>query len=194
MKFVSTNCKAEAVTFRQAVLTGLAPDGGLFVPAHIPLLSCSQMARFSSMPLSDIAFKILRPYLEDDFSNDEISDIIHHSFTFSLPLVQLEEQVWALELFHGPTLTFKDIGARFLAQVLRKFSDQTDRKIVILTATSGDTGGAVAHALKGLSGIEVVVLYPNGKVSPVQERQIAALGGNIRAMRVNGTFDDCKNW
>jgi threonine synthase len=192
MKFISTSGKAKPASFREAVLQGLAPDGGLYVPQHIPVLDEETIRKFSTMTVSEIAFVVLQPYLADDFTAEEIELMVKESLTMPFPLKQVAESVWALELFHGPTLAFKDVGARFLAQVLKKIVAHTQTQITILTATSGDTGSAVAHAFYNVPGVKVVVLYPDGRISAMQEKQIATWGGNIQAIRVGGSFDDCQ--
>ncbi len=192
MRYISTNRKAKAVSFSKAVLTGLAPDGGLYVPEHIPLLDGPTIRQFANRSLPEIAFAVARPFMKHDFTDEDINQIVHESLTMPIPLTQVDEKLWALELFHGPTLAFKDVGARFLARVLGRLAGREKKKIIILTATSGDTGGAVAHAFHRVPGVEVVILYPRGRISAMQERQIATLGVNIRPVRVNGTFDDCQ--
>ncbi|GIV37515.1 MAG: threonine synthase [Cyclobacteriaceae bacterium] len=192
MRYISTNRKTAPTTFYKAVLAGLAPDGGLFVPEHIPLPDVSAIRRFANMSLPEIAFVVAKPFMQPDFTDEEIKQIVDESLTMPVPLVQVDEKIWALELFHGPTLAFKDVGARFLARVLGRLAGREKKKIIILTATSGDTGGAVAHAFHRVPGVEVVILYPRGRISAMQERQIATLGANIWPVRINGTFDDCQ--
>jgi threonine synthase len=188
MKLISTRTPGLSATFQEAVQAGLAPDGGLYVPVAIP--------RFSDVPdLLKLDFptrsaEILHRLLGDEFPHDLVDELTRSAFTFPAPLVKVNERISALELFHGPTLAFKDFGARFLARVLALGAGSQRR--TVLTATSGDTGAAVAQAFHGLPGVEVVVLYPAGRVSPLQERQFATCGGNVLALAVDGAFDDCQ--
>ena len=188
MKLVSTRTPGLSATFLEAVQAGLAPDGGLFVPVDPP--------RFDDVPdLLTLDFptrsaEILHRLIGDEFPRSVIEELARSAFTFSAPLVRVNERISALELFHGPTLAFKDFGARFLARVLTLGGEGPPR--TVLTATSGDTGAAVAQAFHGLSGVRVVVLYPAGRVSPLQERQFATCGGNVMALSVAGSFDDCQ--
>jgi threonine synthase len=188
MKLVSTRSPNQSVTFLEAVQAGLAPDGGLFVPVAIP--------RFTDMPdllkleFTARAAEILHRLLGEEFPRAVVEDLARSAFTFPAPLVPVSERIAALELFHGPTLAFKDFGARFLARVLALGAGGHRR--TVLTATSGDTGAAVAQAFHGLPGVQVVVLYPAGRVSPLQERQFATCGGNVLALAVDGAFDDCQ--
>lgn len=188
MKLASTRTPALSATFLEAVQAGLAPDGGLYVPVEIP--------RFSDIPdLLTLDFpsrsvEILHRLLGGEFPRPVVEALARSAFTFPAPLVKAGERMSALELFHGPTLAFKDFGARFLARVLALDAGAKPR--TVLTATSGDTGAAVAQAFHGLSGVQVVVLYPAGRVSPLQERQFATCGGNVLALSVEGSFDDCQ--
>jgi threonine synthase len=188
MKLVSTRTPTLSATFLEAVQAGLALDGGLYVPVEIP--------RFKDVPaLLKLDFpsrsaEILHRLLGDEFPRSVIEDLARSAFTFPAPLVKVDEGISALELFHGPTLAFKDFGARFLARVM--VLGEGDRPRTVLTATSGDTGAAVAQAFHGLPGVRVVVLYPAGRVSPLQERQFATCGGNVLALAVDGAFDDCQ--
>lgn len=180
------------LTFRDAVLKGLAEDGGLLMPEKIPVLEKRLLQHFPAMTFQEIAMAMLTPYLEDDFSVSEIRDIVVEAFDFQCSLVQLTERVWSLELFHGPTLAFKDFGVRFMARVLQRFAAGAQKEITVLTATSGDTGSAVARGFYGVAGVRVVILFPLGKVSIMQEKQMTTLGGNICAVGVQGSFDDCQ--
>jgi threonine synthase len=188
MKLVSTRNSSQSATFVEAVQTGLAPDGGLYVQTEIP--------RFVDVPeLLKLDFpsrsaEILHRLLGDEFPRAVVEDLARSAFTFPAPLVKVNERISSLELFHGPTLAFKDFGARFLARVLALGAGGHRR--TVLTATSGDTGAAVAQAFHGLPGVQVVVLYPAGRVSPLQERQFATCGGNVLALAVDGVFDDCQ--
>jgi len=188
MKLVSTRTRSHSATFLEAVRAGLAPDGGLYVPVAIPRFE--DVADLLQLDFATRATEILHRLLGDEFPRRVVEDLARSAFTFSAPLVKVNAHASALELFHGPTLAFKDFGARFLARVLAL--DARDQPRTVLTATSGDTGAAVAQAFHGLPGVQVVVLYPAGRVSPLQERQFATCGGNVLALAVAGAFDDCQ--
>jgi threonine synthase len=192
MKFYSTRNSNVSFTLREAVIHGLAPDGGLFMPATIPVLPASFIRELSKYDQQTIAYEIALSFLKEDFSPSEIHDLVAHTVSFPVPLVQIHDTVFSLELFHGPTLAFKDFGARFLSGLLSKFAETNDQETTVLVATSGDTGSAVAHGFYNVPGTRVVVLYPSGKVSELQEKQFTTLGGNIMALEVDGTFDDCQ--
>jgi threonine synthase len=192
MKFYSTNNPKVKVDLRRAVTEGLAPDNGLYMPEHIPVLSADFFREIGRKSFKEIAFDVANHLIGDDISKDELQRIVDHTIQFDAPLVTVEEGVYALELFHGPTLAFKDFGARFMSQLLGYFANQQDKEIVILVATSGDTGSAVANGFLDVPGTKVVVLYPSGKVSEIQEKQFTTLGKNITAIEVDGTFDDCQ--
>lgn len=192
MLYASTNRKITPVTFGEAVLSGLAEDGGLFLPASIPELETSFVSNLRSLGLHEISYEVAHPFLAGEIPDKDLRQIIEDSFDFKVPLVSLENETYSLELFHGPTLAFKDFGARFMARVLSYFNRNADRPLTILVATSGDTGSAVAHGFFGIEGISVVLLYPQGKVSRLQEMQMTTLGGNVTALEVQGTFDDCQ--
>lgn len=192
MKFYSTRNRGHLVSFRHAVTTGLAPDRGLYMPRFIPKLSGQFIQTLSERSFTENAFFIAREFVNDDVPDLPLKHLIEQTITFDCPLVKIDDHCYALELFHGPTLAFKDFGARFLAQLFGYWSKQTDRKTIILAATSGDTGSAVANGFFNIPGTHVVVLYPSGKVSDIQERQFTTLGGNITALAVDGTFDDCQ--
>lgn len=192
MRFYSTNNKNIFFDFRTAVLRGLAPDGGLFMPERIPRLSENFFDEIHALSLQEISFRAASAILRDDIPENELHEIVQRALRFEIPLRKLGEDLFVLELFHGPTLSFKDIGARFMAEVVAYFGKARGEKIMILTATSGDTGSAVAQAFAGAPNVPVVILYPKGKVSEVQEQQIATLGGNICALEVEGAFDDCQ--
>ncbi|MBI4477878.1 MAG: threonine synthase [Acidobacteria bacterium] len=194
MRFVSTFGHGPAVTFRRALFEGLAPDGGLYVPDHLPRLSQGVLDDLSAKSLAAIGTEVLRLFLGDEIAERDLHALVSDALNFAIPLVPVEkapQEVMALELFHGPTLAFKDVGARTMARLMQHFHDRDDT-ITVLVATSGDTGGAVADAFSGLSGFEVVVLYPDAQVSPIQEAQFTTLGGNIHAVAVQGSFDDCQ--
>lgn len=192
MKFYSTNNKNHKVDLREAVIQGLAPDNGLYMPERIPVLDQSFIRSLPEISFQEIGLEVTRTLLGADLPESELLKLIEHALQFDAPLVQLEASVFTLELFHGPTLAFKDFGARFLAGLLGHFAKEQHREITILVATSGDTGSAVANAFLNVPGTRVVVLYPSGKVSVAQEKQFTTLGGNITALEVTGTFDDCQ--
>lgn len=192
MKLYSTNNKNNQVSFKEAVITGIADDGGLYVPVSLPQMQEAFFERIEILDLQDIAFAVSRRVLKDEIPDYELFKIIRSAFTFTAPLKPLDNDKNILELFHGPTLAFKDFGARFLAETLSFFNQDEDQKLVILVATSGDTGSAVANGFYNVSGIDVVLLYPSGKVSKIQEQQLTTLGGNVTALEVLGSFDDCQ--
>jgi threonine synthase len=192
MNFISTNDSYVKTDFKNAVLRGIPQDGGLFVPETIPHLDEGTFTSLDSCSLQELAFHILSPFTGGDMNESQLRKIIEHTFQFEIPLVQIgDSDIYALELFHGPTWAFKDAGARFLAGCLSQWNTDHE-ETTILVATSGDTGGAVANGFYNLSGTRVVILYPKGKVSPLQEMQIAGVGGNIVALAVDGSFDDCQ--
>ena len=178
----------EQVNFAQAVRQGLGKNQGLFFPEVIPQLD--NIDALLALPLVERSQAILAALVGDELPREVLNQVVSDAFTFSAPLVEVEKNIYALELFHGPTLAFKDFGGRFMARTLAAIREQG--KITILTATSGDTGAAVAHAFYGLENIEVVILYPKGKISPLQEKLFCTLGGNIRTVAINGDFDDCQ--
>jgi threonine synthase len=190
--FRSTRSEATPCSFSQGVIQGLAPDGGLYVPESWPQLRAADFSADSGLPA--IATRLLTPFLAQDPLEGGLEEIAREALDFPAPLVPLETdgRLAVLELFHGPTAAFKDFGARFLAACFARLRSQDDRKLTILVATSGDTGGAVAAAFHGRPGVEVAVLFPKGMVSPTQERQLTCWGGNVRSLAVRGTFDDCQ--
>ncbi|HZV71456.1 MAG TPA: threonine synthase [Saprospiraceae bacterium] len=192
MKFISTAGSELKLGFKESVRSGLAPDGGLLVPEFIPVLRQEMVRDLLSLSNHELAFALLTPYVKEDLTVDQLNTVIDHAFQFDIPLKRIgESDVFVLELFHGPTWAFKDVGARFLAGCLSAWSEE-ENDVTILVATSGDTGGAVANGFYNQPGTKVVILYPAGKVSPLQEQQIAGLGGNITAVAVQGNFDDCQ--
>jgi threonine synthase len=191
MNYRSILGRCPAVGFREALLRGMAPDGSLYVPNSIPLLSAHTLDRLGSLPLDQIGREIILPYI-DEVPPGDLLEVIRKSWTFPIPLVRLEDSLYLLELFHGPTLAFKDIGARFMAHLLSYFLGKEERTVSILVATSGDTGGAVAHGFFNVPHVQVYILYPAGKISRLQEQQMTTLGGNVHAIEVEGTFDDCQ--
>jgi threonine synthase len=190
MRFVSTRGQADPVSFRVATLAGLAPDGGLYLPEELPQLGAEQLD--PQLSFTDRAMLLARPLVEDDFNDAELADLCHSTFDFPVKLVDLDNGLHVLELFWGPTFAFKDFGARFLARVMNRFTADEGQRLTILVATSGDTGSAVAHGFAGMDAIDVVLLYPSGRVSPLQEKQLTTVGGNVSALEVAGTFDDCQ--
>lgn len=193
MNFYSLNKIAPNVTFKDAVIKGLAPDKGLYFPETITPLSNEFLNHIEDFSNHEIAFEVIKQFVADEISEMELKEIIEETLNFDFPIVPIEENIAALELFHGPTMAFKDVGARFMARCLGYFNkEEKTTKVTVLVATSGDTGGAVASGFLGVKGVDVVILYPSGKVSDVQEKQLTTLGQNITALEVNGTFDDCQ--
>lgn len=200
MKFYSTNRRSSQASLAEAVLRGLAEDGGLFMPAEIPVLPEKLFQAMRTMSFPEIAFEVGRAVVGDEVSKEKLQAIVEDAFNFPLPLIRLDERISVIELFHGPTLAFKDFGARFMARLMSHIVCREARpagfgnssEYIVLVATSGDTGGAVANGFFGIPGIRVVVLYPSGQVSEVQEKQLTTLGGNITAVEVAGSFDDCQ--
>lgn len=194
MKYYSTNHEAPEVSLREAVIKGLAPDKGLYMPFSIPKLPEQFFEQIDKMSFQEIAFTVATALLGEDIEPEVLHTIVHDTLNFDVPAVKVTDKMYALELFHGPTLAFKDVGARFMARLLRHFMHTDERgKVNVLVATSGDTGSAVANGFLGVKGIQVYVLYPNEKVSQLQEMQFTTLGHNITAIAVNGTFDDCQS-
>lgn len=192
MLFKSTINPSHKVNFKEAFMQGICPFKGLYIPEQIPRLPIEFWDNLDSMSNQEIAFKLLSPYLIDEIGQEALTEAVAKTFHFPFPLVALSENIYTMELFHGPTLAFKDVGAQFMAEMHRFFNAQSARKITVLVATSGDTGGAVAQSFFGMDNVEVVILYPKGKVSPIQELQLTALGGNIHACAVLGDFDKCQ--
>ena len=192
MNFYSLNKKSPHVNFKEATINGQAPDKGLYFPESIPQVTKELISNIENISNEEIAFEVIKPYVGNTITDDELYNIVKETINFSLPLVKVTEDVFSLELYHGPTLAFKDIGARFMSRCLGHFVKGSDKKVTVLVATSGDTGGAVANGFYNVPGVEVVILYPSGKVSSVQEKQLTTLGNNIHALEVNGNFDDCQ--
>ena len=192
MKLISTNGGGRSVSLREAVFQSMPQDGGLYIPEKIPRISDSDLAGMKGKSLPEIAFMMSGYLLAEALPAGTLQNIIDDAFNFDAPLVQLSPSLHVLELFHGPTLAFKDFAARFMARLMASFNVTESRERTILVATSGDTGGAVAHAYYRVPGIRVFILYPSGKVSDVQELQLTTLGENITALEVDGTFDDCQ--
>ena len=191
MKYYSTKNKYNFVDFRTAVLKGIADDGGLFMPEDIPELSRSTIETITSFSLQEIGMEVLSKFA-GNIEQSALRKIIETAINFNAPVKILSEKLSILELFHGPTLAFKDFGARFLANALAYFNKDEDKKLIILVATSGDTGSAVANSFYGKEGIKVGLLYPSGMVSQIQEKQLTTMGKNIKAFEIAGTFDDCQ--
>ena len=192
MRLYSTNNPQYQVGLQEAVFKGLPPDNGLFMPTHIPTLPEDFLKNLSEQSFETIALTVAKALLGEDMSEADIEHIIQKAVNFPAPVTSLNPHTHVLELYHGPSLAFKDFGARFMAQTMSHFNRDTDQELVILVATSGDTGGAVAAGFYQTPGIQVVILYPSGKVSPLQEKQLTTLGHNITAIEVQGTFDDCQ--
>jgi len=190
--YYSTNKLSEPLNFRDAAISGQAPDKGLYFPEFIPQLSKQFLSDIKKKSRAEIAMEVIKPYVGDTIPEDVLLGICDETVNFEFPLVQVSESVYSLELYHGPTLAFKDVGARFMSRCLGYFSRGNKRRVTILVATSGDTGSAVANGFLGVEGVEVVILYPSGKVSNIQELQLTTLGRNITALEVKGTFDDCQ--
>jgi threonine synthase len=192
MRLYSTNGGDKPVTFREAALRGLADDGGLFMPVEIPALPGAFWERCGAMPFAEIAQEMAFALVGDEIPREALRGIVRDAFNFDAPLVELAPDLFILELFHGPTLAFKDFGARFMARTLAYLRREEARDLTVLVATSGDTGSAVAHGFHNVAATRVVVLYPSGQVSRAQEQQLTTLGGNVSALEVRGTFDDCQ--
>lgn len=192
MRLVSTGGKAPETSFRQAIVQGLAPDGGLYMPIDVLRADEATVDAWRGLPFEQLAATLARWWLGDEFPCDTTERLTREALDFPVPTRRLDERLWLLELFHGPTLAFKDFGARFLARFFGHVLAERGDRATILVATSGDTGSAVARGFWNVPGIRVVVLYPAGKVTPFQEAQMATVGGNITAVRVPGVFDDCQ--
>ena len=193
MNYYSLHKKAPNTSFKDAVIKGLAPDKGLYFPEKITSLSQSFFENFDNLSHAEIAFEAIKQFVLPDIPEDILKQIIEETLSFEFPVVEFSNNISTLELFHGPTMAFKDVGARFMARCLGYFNKNNTEQITVLVATSGDTGGAVANGFLSIKGVNVVILYPSGKVSDIQEKQLTALGQNITALEVNGTFDDCQD-
>lgn len=192
MNYHSTNRKSPIADFKTAVITSLPADRGLYFPESIPALSNDKVESLKGATLPEIGFEMMKSFVVPDISEASLKTIVEEVLSFEIPLVQVDKDIQSLELYHGPTYAFKDVGARFLARCLGEFAKGEKKETTILVATSGDTGGAVAHGFHGVEGVEVIILYPSGKVSDLQEKQLTTLGGNITALEVDGNFDDCQ--
>lgn len=192
MQLYSTNDKNHLVSLEEAVFRGLPPDNGLYLPTQIPTLPSSFIDNIDKYSIQEIAFEVCKTLFKGYIDEKNIQNIVNEAVTFDAPLVKLHDNIYSLELFHGPTLAFKDFGARFMAKLMGYFLQKSSKEIHIIVATSGDTGGAVASGFYKTKGVKVTILYPTGKVSELQEKQLTTLGENITAIEVDGTFDDCQ--
>jgi threonine synthase len=192
MQYYSTNGNAPAVSFREAVFKGLPEDNGLYMPKNIPELKSDFFQEMQQMSLANIGFAVMQPFIGNDIPEEELKNILTETLNFEIPLVKISDNIYSLELFHGPTYAFKDVGARFLARSLSYFCGRNDQKLTVLVATSGDTGSAVAQGFYEVPNIDVIILYPSGGISKFQEQQMTTLGKNITALEVEGVFDDCQ--
>lgn len=193
MNYYSLNRKAPNTTFEDAVVKGLAPDKGLYFPESITPLEASFFETIEDKSNTEIAFEAIKQFIVPEIPEDVLKTIVEETLSFDFPVVEINENISTLELFHGPTMAFKDVGARFMARCLGYFNKTNTNDVTVLVATSGDTGGAVANGFLGVKGVNVVILYPSGKVSDIQEKQLTTLGQNITALEVDGVFDDCQD-
>ncbi len=192
LRYGSTSRKAPLTSLRGAVLRGLAPDGGLYMPMEIARHSPAELEEFRRLPFTEVCFRVVKPFATPDVPEEVLWQIVSEAINFPVKLVSLSPGLHILELFHGPTLAFKDFGARFMARLMGYFVRSETRPLTVLVATSGDTGSAVAHGFLGVPGIRVVILYPSKRISEAQEKQFTTLGENITALEVAGSFDDCQ--
>jgi threonine synthase len=192
MKFYSTNNSEHQVGLAEAVIKGLAPDQGLYVPMVIPKLTPELISKLPEMSFREIGYEVIGALFSGDLTQEEIKNLVDHTLVFDAPLVKVEDDIYSLELFHGPTLAFKDFGARFCSKLMSLLLADSTMKVRVLVATSGDTGSAVANGFLGVEGVEVIILFPKGKVSELQEKQFTTLGQNITSIEVDGVFDDCQ--
>lgn len=193
MKYYNLKDTLEKINFREATIKGQGKEKGLFFPENIPQFDEEFIQNLHQYSNEEIAYKCMKDFVGDEIPSEILKKIVTETTSFKIPLVKINEKISILELFHGPTLAFKDIGARFMSRCLSYFLKDEQKKVTVLVATSGDTGGAVAHGFYKIPQINVVILYPKNRVSPVQEKQLTALGENISALEVNGSFDDCQN-
>jgi threonine synthase len=193
MKYFSLYNKQHKVSFKEAVISGLAPDKGLYFPESLTPISASFFQKIETLTNQEIAFEVIKQFVGDEIPELELKKIIDETLSFDFPIEKIDENIFSLELYHGPTMAFKDVGARFMSRCLAYFNKKSDVKNTVLVATSGDTGGAVASGFLGVKNVEVVILYPSGKVSHIQELQLTTLGQNITALEVDGVFDDCQD-
>ena len=193
MNYYSLNKKASTTSFKDAVVKGLAPDKGLYFPENITPLPKSFFDNIDNLSYNEIAFETIKQFVSPDIPEAILKTIIEETLSFDFPVVELNAHISTLELFHGPTMAFKDVGARFMARCLSYFNKDNTNEVTVLVATSGDTGGAVANGFLKVKGVNVVILYPSGKVSDIQEKQLTTLGKNITALEIDGVFDDCQD-
>lgn len=192
MIYYSLNHQSPNVSFAEAAVKGQAPDKGLYFPERIPTLPSAFIKNIHNYSKEEIGFTVMKPYVGESIPDDVLQQIVAETINFDFPLVKINDKISSLELFHGPTLAFKDVGARFMSRCLGYFNRNSKQHTTVLVATSGDTGGAVANGFLGVEGVDVIILYPSGKVSPIQELQLTTLGQNITAIEVQGNFDDCQ--
>ena len=192
MRYYSLNNSSPLTSFKKAVQNGIAPDRGLYFPEEITPISKDFINNISDYSNEEIAYEVIKQFIGDEIPATILKEIIKKTISFDFPVVNLDENIGSLELFHGPTMAFKDVGARFMSQCLEYFNQNKTKDITVLVATSGDTGGAVAKGFLNAKGVQVVILYPKGKVSEIQEKQLTTLGNNITALEVDGVFDDCQ--
>ncbi|MGJ8743509.1 threonine synthase [Polaribacter sp.] len=192
MNYYSLHHKSPKSTFKNAVVEGLAKDRGIYFPDNIQQLSKDFIENISDYSNHEIAYEVIKQFVGDEIPTSTLKEIVANTVSFDFPLVKVDDNIASLELFHGPTMAFKDVGAKFMAQCLEYFNKDNDDEVTVLVATSGDTGGAVANGFLGAKGVNVVILYPSGKVSDIQEKQLTTLGQNITALEVDGVFDDCQ--
>lgn len=192
MNYYSLHHKSPKTTFKNAVVNGIAPDRGLYFPENITPLSKEFIDNIAEYSNHEIAFEVIKQFVGDEIPANKLKEIISETISFDFPVISVDKNIGTLELFHGPTMAFKDVGAKFMAKCLEYFNQDNDKEVTVLVATSGDTGGAVANGFLGTKGVNVVILYPSGKVSDIQERQLTTLGQNITALEVDGVFDDCQ--
>jgi threonine synthase len=192
MRYYSLNNSSPLSSFKKAVQNGIAPDRGLYFPEEITPISEDFINNISDYSNEEIAYEVIKQFIGDEIPAPILKEIIKKTISFDFPVVNLDENIGSLELFHGPTMAFKDVGARFMSQCLEYFNQNKTEDITVLVATSGDTGGAVANGFLNAKGVQVVILYPKGKVSEIQEKQLTTLGNNITALEVDGVFDDCQ--
>jgi len=193
LQYYSTNNQSPLASFKEATIRGQAPDKGLYFPEIIPQVDKSLISDIEKLSNEEISFRVIRPYVGNEIRDEELFKIVEETINFPIPLVKVNDKIFSLELFHGPTLAFKDVGARFMSRCLGYFLRDENKKVTVLVATSGDTGGAVANGFYDVPGVNVIILYPSGKVSPVQEKQLTTPGKNIKALEIEGTFDDCQH-
>ncbi|HSN50353.1 MAG TPA: threonine synthase, partial [Bacteroidales bacterium] len=192
IKYYSTNLRSPEVSFGEALLKGLAPDGGLYLPTSLPVISMEELNSFSSMDYYEIAFTILNKIIGNEIGKDELEKLCRYSYNFEIPLEKVTDRKYIMRLDQGPTASFKDFAARMMSRLMQYFLSIENKHLTILTATSGDTGSAVASAFYGLDNIDAIILYPADEVTPIQRKQMTTLGGNIKIVAIDGKFDDCQ--